>query len=85
MCKKCGLKPMTIWRPVVQFPPAGGNNSARSKAHDARLGGAFDRPSVLSRAERTYSARQIKECYDGIGMKTHKEDTQGQFWSAAKK
>lgn len=31
-----------------------------------------------------YSPRQIKECYDGIGLKVFQSDTNGQFWSSRK-
>jgi len=31
-----------------------------------------------------YSFRQIKECYNGIGLKVHQSDTQGSFYSKKK-
>lgn len=31
-----------------------------------------------------YSPRQVKECYDGIGLKLSQKDTQQTFWSACK-
>ena len=32
-----------------------------------------------------YSPRQIKECYDGIGIKVTQKDTQSSFWGNLKK
>lgn len=32
-----------------------------------------------------YSQRQIKECYDSVGLKTTQEDTKNSFWSNHKK
>lgn len=32
-----------------------------------------------------YSPRQIKECYNSIGIKLSQEDTQSKFWSDCKK
>lgn len=32
-----------------------------------------------------YSPRQIKECYDGIGLKVTQKDTQSSFWGEHKK
>ena len=32
-----------------------------------------------------YSPRQIKECYDGIGLKVSQKDTQSSFWGNLKK
>ena len=31
-----------------------------------------------------YSPRQIKECYNGVGLKCSMEDTQGSFWGKIK-
>ena len=32
-----------------------------------------------------YSPRQIKECYNGIGLKVYQKDTQSSFWGNIKK
>lgn len=31
-----------------------------------------------------YSPRQVKECYDGIGLKVSQQDTQQTFWASCK-
>jgi len=45
----------------------------------------FDDNSVdIALFDPPYSPRQIKECYDGIGLAVSQEDTQSKFWSDCK-